>query len=221
MAIVHDLRFAVRMLIKSPGFTAIAVLTLALGIGANTTIFSVVNAFLYRPLALPEPDRVVIVYETNLKPGGRRDPTVALSEEWRRHSRLFEDIARGGFGAGPGTLSGIGKAERITITYVTPNFFSMLHQRLHLGRGFLPEEVPSGEAGTAVISHDAWQRIFAADPNALGQTVSIDVRKRTIVGVLPPTFSAPPGQATADAWLAWNPAGTPASRWLTRWVFTR
>ena len=97
--LMQDLRFAARMLVKNPGFTAVAVLTLTVGIGANTAIFSIVNAMLFRPVGLPEPDRLVMIYETNRKQGGRREPTIALSDEWRRHSRLFEDIARGGLGA--------------------------------------------------------------------------------------------------------------------------
>jgi putative ABC transport system permease protein len=211
----NDLRYGIRMLAKSPGFTAVAVVTLAVGIGANTTIFSVVNAILLRPLRLEDPDRLVVLYETNLKQRGRRYPTATSYLEWKKHTQVFEDIGRGEFGAGPATLSGIGRAERIRLSHCTPNFFSMLGAEAFRGRTFLPEDAPVGMGSAAVIiSYSLWQRSFEADPNVLGQTVAIEGRKRTVIGVMPPGFSIFPWESNADVWLAHNATGPPQSRWL-------
>src|SRR5262249_30472954 len=135
----QDLRHGVRLMGRSPGFTAVAALTLALGIGANTTIFSVVNALLLRPLRLEDPDRLVLIHETNWKQRGQRDPTMATYAEWREHNQAFEDIGRGDPWAEPATLSGLGRAERVNLSYCTSNFFSVLGVRAFRGRTFLLE----------------------------------------------------------------------------------
>ncbi len=212
---LQDIRFAVRMLVKSPGFTVVAVVTLALGIGLNATIFSVVNAFLFRPPNLPEPERLVVIKDISGKWGSQFNPTAAVYDEWKRQSRLLDGIARGEFNGSSGTLSGIGRAERVKITYATPDFFSMLKQKPLRGRTFLPEDARSGQGTTAVISYDLWQRVFGTDPRVIGQTVAIDGNKRIIVGVLPARFSAAPDYLSADAWLVYNPAGDPSNRELT------
>jgi len=203
----QDARYAFRMLHKNPGFTSVAVITLALGIGANTTIFSVTNALMLRPLRLTDPDKLVYISETRLKQRGSRIPTMAAYFAWRKNSRALEDLAIGGYGGGdPITLSGVGHAERVMETYCGLNFFDMLGVRPIRGRTFLPEDNPQGLSTTALISRDLWQRAFASDPKILGQTVMIGGEKKTIIGILPPGFSVGPWKIDLDVWLAYDPA---------------
>jgi putative ABC transport system permease protein len=201
------------MLTKAPGFTAVAVLTLAVGIAATTTIFSVVNAILFRPLRLEDPDRLVVLYETNLKQQGRRNPTMASYLEWQKHTQAFEEIGRSEFGGVLATLSGAGQAERVRLSHCTPNFLSVLGAKAFRGRTFLPEDAQLGTS-TVIISHSLWQRSFGADPNVLGKTIAIEGRKRTVIGIMPPGLSIFPWESDVDVWLAYNPTGNPQSRWL-------
>jgi len=211
----QDLRHGLRLIGRSPGFASVAIITLALGIGANTTIFSLVNALVLRPLRLEAPDRLVVIRETNVKQGGQRDPTAASYAEWSRFNQTFQDIGRGNLDGAPETLSGLGRAERVSMDSCTANFFSLLGVQPFRGRTFLPEDAPQREGATLVISHALWQRSFAADPKILGQTVSIGGNPKIIVGVLPPGFSLLPWDMKVDAWLAYQPAANPRSRWLT------
>ena len=211
----QDIKYGSRMLFKNPGFTAVAVLTLGLGIGVNTSIFSVVNAMLLRPLRLSDPDRLVVISEVELRHGGRRSATMGCYQEWKRHNRSFEGIARASLGGDPATLSGIGHAERIELDYASPNFFSLLGVNAFRGRTFLPEDAPGGEGNAIVISHDLWQRTFTSSEDVIGQTVSIDGNKKTIVGVIPSDFSVFPWKMTVDVWLAFNfDRLEPNMRWM-------
>src|SRR5712692_5428218 len=210
----QDFRYALRMLGNNPVFTVVAIMTIALGIGANTAIFSLMNAFVLRPLRVKDPDQLVMITEARIKQRGRRRPTEAAYLEWKRSKHSFEDIAFAGFGGDPTTLSGIGHAERISGGECGINFFSVLGVKAFRGRLFLPEDAPHGQSTTVVISERLWQRMFAADPNILGQAVVLEGEKKTIIGVLPPGFSALPWDMNVDVWFAFGGNGPSSLRWL-------
>jgi putative ABC transport system permease protein len=196
----QDLRYGARMLLKKPGFTLIASMTLGLGIGANTAIFSVVNALLVRPLPLPEPERIVYLWENNLQIGVRRGiASPANFLDWRERSRVFEHLSawRTWFY----TLTGGDQPEQVWGVRASANFFQLLGVSAQLGRTFLPQEDRAGRDSVVVISHGLWQRRFGADPNIVGQTMTIDGRPFTVVGVLPPGFSLFGTQRPYDLWM--------------------
>ena len=187
----NDLRYALRMLRKSPGFTIVAVLSLALGIGSNSTIFSALNALVYRPLPYPEPDWLVVIWETNLKgQGSMREPALADVLDWKIQNHVFEDIASvSGIGeVGTETLTDAGGAERVSTQGASANLFSLLGVKPVLGRVFVPEEA-SGRAETVVISDSFWRRKFDGSPNVLGSAFNIEGTDCTVVGVMPPGLS--------------------------------
>ena len=165
----QDLRFAARMLGKNPGFALVAVLTLALGIGANTAIFSLMNAFILRPLPLKDPEQLVLISEVRLKDGQRRTPTQAAYQAWAKSSRALQEIAFAGFNGDPASLTGIGHAERVSAGGCGWNFFSMLGVKPFRGRLFLPEDSPKGQDTAVMITEALWQRVFGADPNVVGR----------------------------------------------------
>jgi putative ABC transport system permease protein len=206
---LRDLRYAVRMLLKRPGFTAVAVLTLALGIGANTAIFSVVNAVLLRPLPYKEPARLVQFWETNpLK--GWTEATVAPANflDWQSRSESF-DLMAAYFGsqtrdAGSSNfyLTGAGEPERLQGLGVTGEFFSVLGVEPMYGRGFRPEETWQGNDMVVVLSYGLWQRRFGGDPEIVGQTISLNGRNQTVIGIMPERFYFPDKEIEL-----WSPLG--------------
>ncbi len=181
-----DLTYAVRMLRKSPNFAAAAVLTIALGIGANTAIFSLCNAVLFSPLPYSQPDRIVMLWE---QVGDGRPITVAPANfvDWRKASRSFREMAavnpNGGF-----VLSGPGEPARLTGAGVSSNFFSLLGVRLAIGRSFLLGEDQPGKNHVAVLSHRVWQQRFGADREIAGRTITLNDDTYTVAGVLPADF---------------------------------
>ena len=183
---MNDLRFAFRQLLKNPGFTAVAMLTLALGIGANTAIFSVVNGVLLRPLPIPEADRVVHVWESWR---GEGTAPVAWPKfiEWKQQSQSFEAIAACNWGQSFVLATG-DKPELIAGRAVSCDFFSVLKVQPLKGRSFLPEEEKAGAPAVAMITHRLWQSRFNSDPEILGRTIQLSSKGHTIVGVLPPGF---------------------------------
>lgn len=187
-----DLRFAARLLRKSPGFTAVAVLTLALAIGANTAIFSVVNGVLLRPLPFPEPERLVLVVrrEVHRLIAPLSVPQYALlAREEGLFSRLTAYPAlNNGF-----TLGGEGLPEQVLGARVTQSFFEVFGVQLALGRGFLPEEDVVGGPRVVVIGHGLWQRRFQGAPETVGRSIELNGEPHTIVGVAPPGFQHPKG----------------------------
>src|SRR5947208_6124478 len=189
---LNDLRYGFRMLTKNPGFTAVAVLALALGIGANTAIFTVVNAVLLRPLPFSAPDRLVRVSSTQLPSnivGGVSYPDF---EDWRKQSQVFESMAA--FRTGSFTLTDPGEATHLAGAAVNAALFPLLGVKPSLGRAFLPEEDTPGavNGGDAVIlSHTFWQQRFGSDPHVVGQNLKLDGRDHTVVGVMPPGFQFP------------------------------
>ena len=212
-AVAQDLRYGTRVMGANPGFAAVAIVTLALGIGANTTIFSAMNALVLRPLRLHEPDRIVMISERALNKMGMRDPTMASSSEWQKHARLFENIERGDFFGSPANMTGAGRAERVSVAYCTPGYLAMLGAKAYRGRTLLAEDAVPGTAA-AVISADFWNRSFAGDPDILGQTVVIEGKPIAIAGVLPPGFSITPWEMRVDFWIPTAHMTTPEARWM-------
>jgi len=181
----QDLRFGLRMLAKNPGFTTVAVLTLALGIGANTAIFSVVNAVLLRPLPYPEPSRLVTLYEST-REFTRGSVAYPNFLDWRRESRSFTDIAV--YRSDDVILTGSGQPEHLAGEYVTSGFFPVLGITPQLGRSFLPQEDQQGAGGVVVLSYGLWNRQFGADPHVLGKTLIVNGKNSAVVGVLPADY---------------------------------
>jgi putative ABC transport system permease protein len=182
--LLQDLRYAFRLLAKSPGFTAIAILTLALGIGANTAIFSVVNGVLLRPLAFRDPSRLVIVAEKS------PFPTISTSYEnyvdWRDQSRSFESMeATRGTNL---TLTGAGEAERLTARMATAGLFPLLGVEASVGRTFLKEEDQAGGTPVVLLGYGLWQRGFGGSRDIIGKPITLDAQPYTVVGVLPAGF---------------------------------
>jgi hypothetical protein len=165
--LLQDLRYAVRMLKKNPGFTAIAVLTLALGIGANTSIFSFVDAWIINPLPYPQSDRLAIIQSLNTKEGWiDRTNTAADFYDWQRESKDFEVLCA--WSVASFNLAGDGPPERVAGNRVTWNFFETLSARPLMGRTFLPSDDQSGAQRVVVISRGLWETRFAAIRTSLG-----------------------------------------------------
>ncbi len=198
--LVQDLRFGLRMLRKNPGFTAVAILTLALGIGVNTTIFSVVNAVLIRPLPYRDPGR--LVYISEFWPRETPFKTVPNPDfaNWSEHDRLFDGLAAYG-GAAEVNLTSLGEPERILGAKVTWDFFPLLGVQPSLGRGFLREEDQPGGRQVVLLSHELWQRRFGSNPSVAGSSVNLDGAPHTIVGVIPAGFRFPDDEFKAELFL--------------------
>jgi len=184
-----DLRYALRQLCNNPGFTAIAVLTLALGIGSGTAVFSVVNAVLLKPLPFSEPDRLVRVYEA--RPPGNKTFAVSVANflSWQEENRSFDGMAA--FRSYSFTLLGFDPPERLAGAKVTVNFLSLLGVHPVWGRGFLPEDGETQNPSVVLVSHGLWQRRFGSATDIAGKTISLDGATHSIVGVLPPGFQFP------------------------------
>ena len=177
----QDTRYAVRSLVKAPGFLAVVLISLALGIGANTTIFSVLNAVLYRPLPFQHPDRLMVIWQS--APGLQQPPPIAETVDWKKQNRVFEDI---GLTSGPeqGAFSGKGEPALITVQDVTPDFFRLLDVKPILGRIFFAEEMQD-RTQSVVISTSFWQRQFNRDSDVLGKSFTVSGVISTVVGVVP------------------------------------
>ncbi|HZS05588.1 MAG TPA: ABC transporter permease [Blastocatellia bacterium] len=186
MQTLQDLRYGVRMLLKRPGFTLVAIATLALGIGANTAIFSVVNAVMLRPLPYPEPERVMQL-GLDLS-GGTMTASQPKFVFWRDHQQSFEAVAATqGVGSGI-NLAGGDEPEYVRGLRVSADFFSVIGIGPRVGRGFTPQEdSPTGER-VVILSHELWQRRFAADPALVGKAISLNSENYTVVGVMPEGF---------------------------------
>ncbi len=207
----QDCRYGARSLRKSPGFTSVAVLTLALGIGANTAIFSVVNAVLINPLPYRQPERLVQFWETNpLKNWTQANVAPANLFDWQEQSQSFTEIAAymGSDKKGPG-LSGLrfdagGEPERLQGLYVTGNLFSVLGVDAVVGRALTGEETWEGPDKVVVLSHGLWRRRFGADPGIVGRAITLDGVSREVVGVMPPDFYFPSKEAELWVPTGWN-----------------
>jgi putative ABC transport system permease protein len=181
----RDIRYAARMLRKNPGFTAIAVLTLALGIGANSAIFSIVNAVLLRPLPYPDSGRLVVVWATEASNNNSQDVTSYPGfEDWKAQSRSFEGLAA--FTSRGITYSGADQAEVLSAMQISPGFLELLGVAPAMGRTFQSGESEAGASHVALLSDSLWKARFAGRPDILGQLVRINEQECTIVGVMPP-----------------------------------
>jgi predicted permease len=186
--LIQDLRFAIRTLTRNRAFSSVVVLTLALGIGANTVIFSVVNGVLLKPLPYPEPDRLLMLWETHLSDNNLGTVAPANFFDWREQTRSFEKMAA--IDPYPDfILNGSGEAQRLAGAAVSHDFFSLLGVRMALGRDFLVEEDRPGSNQVVVLSNSAWRRYFGGRPDVVGRQITLNNGGYTIVGVLPRDFS--------------------------------
>jgi putative ABC transport system permease protein len=214
--IFQDIRYGVRQLRREPGFLALVVLSLALGIGANSTIFSVLNAVMYRPMPYDHPERLVAIWQTEQgHPDSLQPPPIAEMVDWIKQNHVFEDIALTSNTNGS-TMSGLGQPEPIQVQYTTATFFSVLGVTPIMGRIFLPEEMQDNSE-TVVISDSLWKRKFNRDPNVLGKTFNVDGSLSTVVGVMPAGF-APFYGRRIDLWIPIDPANARYSARLDHWL---
>ena len=189
-SILKDFQFAMRGLLKKPAFAVIAVLTLAMGIGANTAIFSVVNAVLLRPLALKDPDRLMTFWHSAPAKGlSHMDVNDPLFAYYRDRARTFESLSA--FETGEFSLTGGGEPEVVPGAVVTFNYFNVLGREPLLGRTFTAHEDTPGNNTVAILSYALWQRRFGGDPNVVGRSINLDSSPTTVVGIMPADFSFP------------------------------
>jgi putative ABC transport system permease protein len=185
--LLQDVQFGLRMLRKNPGFTAAVIVTLALGIAANTTIFSMVNGWMLRPPRIKDPDRVVVILTTDPAKGGfgwdRKPVSAPDFVSWRQESRAFEDMVASEWS--DFALTGEGEPERLAGERVSASYFQMLGVSTALGRTFLPGEDQPGHGQVVILSHGLWQRRFGSNPKVVGEVVRLNGESHTVVGVLP------------------------------------
>ena len=196
--LLQDLRFAVRQMAKRPGFTAIILLTMALGIGANAAIFSVLDAVLLRPLPYSKPEGLIKVWTRFTGIGAPNDQNWVSAPEFRDLQQLnhsFTDLAA--ISGGSFNLGIKGSPQRVVGAAVTPNLFAVLGVQPQFGRNFLPEEAQPGHDHEVILSHAIWRRVFAANPNIVGATIRIDGAPYSVVGVMPDGFAYP---SEAEIW---------------------
>ena len=206
----QDIGFCIRMLRKSPAFTLVAIVTMALGIGATTAIFSVVKATLLSPLPYPHPQELVSIQD-DLPGNGASD--VGLSQpEWQdlQHSGIFEYVSPGWYDEN--NLTGASQPSRVSLLIVAPDYFALLDVKPQLGRTFDPQNYSPGFVGEVVISDGLWKRSFGGDPHIIGRTLRMDTDEYQIVGVMPPGFHAPARTAeerNTEVWAATSFYGAP------------
>ena len=210
---IQDLRYGLRMLRKSPGFAVTAIFTLALGIGANTAIFSIVNTVLLKPLPYKDPSR--LVWATERFPFNHGAANVISPDfmGWQDHNQVFEQIAASG-GAAGANLTGTGQAVRVSTTNVTTNFFSMLGARPLIGRTFLTSEGKLNEDHVALLSESIWRNHFGSSPDVLGKSIGLDSSAYTVIGVMPSSLRFP----SADVWTPFAPDDERFSPHSPRWA---
>lgn len=189
--LLQDLRYGLRMLLKRPGFTLIAVISLALGVGANTVIFSVVNAILLKSLPYKDADRIVLVWGNTPSEGKDRNQVSATDvDDWRHQNSVFEDVTT--YSNWSATFLGGGEPERVAGIQVGDGYFQIMKGTPLLGRTFLPEEQQDGKDFVIVLDYGLWQRRFGGDPNIVGQKVNLSGKPYTVVGVMPSDFRTLP-----------------------------
>ncbi len=215
----QDIRFAIRTLRRNPGFTLTAVAVLALGIGANTAIFSAADAYLFRPLPFGNPDRLVMLYESNPEFGWVHETAAPANVlDWRDQVDAFSDVAVYSEFMNQATHIRDGEPELLSFAQVSGNFFSVLGVPMELGSGFRWEQTWSGADNVIVLSHDFWVSHFGADPDVVGTTLDLTTASPEIVGVAPAGMRFPSGIQFWTPW-GWDPANRQAV-WFRRahWV---
>ncbi|HEY1341857.1 MAG TPA: ABC transporter permease [Bryobacteraceae bacterium] len=209
MSFVQDVKYGIRMLVREPWVTAVMVAALALGIGVNTTVFTLVNAVLFRGLPFDQPDRIMYISSSELAKN-RTDAGASFPDylDWQAQSKSFQGLAA--FSGLPLNIADDAAApERYSGAYFTPNAFSMIGQKPMLGRDFLPEEGRPGAALVCIIGYGVWENRYGRDPNILGKHIRVNEKPATIVGVMPKGMKFP---VNADAWLPLVPEGDFAKR---------
>jgi putative ABC transport system permease protein len=197
--------YSLRQFAKNPGFTIIAVLTLALGIGANTAIFSFVNFWLIHPVSFPNQDRLVVLFETDKKTGSQSSVAPADWLDWRAKSQMFDELGAAAFNTY--NLTGAEEPQQLAGYQVSANFFRTLGTKPALGRDFSESETQAGQDHVAILSHELWRDRFSSDPNVLGRTIMLDDTPTTIIGVTPERFQyIPMGLAQVFTPLTLTPA---------------
>ena len=221
---VQDIRFGLRMLARNPGFTAVAVITLALGIGANTAIFSVVNAVLLKPLPYADPDRLAVIWVTEPSgPGGLFPDTSPDFRDWQVMNHSFEGMSAI-TGAGT-TLTGSGEPLQLRGLSVSPNTFQLLGAQPQFGRSFSPDEGPSGHNHVVILSYGLWQSAFGGQKNIVGSKVTMDGEAYDVVGVMPKDLRFPTVWGRNPQF--WAPITMDAPKWKAErgnhwfWVLAR
>ncbi|MGA7930874.1 MAG: ABC transporter permease, partial [Candidatus Sulfotelmatobacter sp.] len=212
-ALAQDLRYALRQLRKSPAFTTVAMLTLALGIGANTAIFSVIDAVLLRPLPFHNPGRLVVVKTT--EPGRRDDIGVSYPAflDWRAQNHVFEVLSA--YRTDDFTLTGVSEPAHLTGAVVSANTLSLLGVAPAMGRDFTSDEdTPSANGRPVILSYSLWQERFGSDPNIVGRSVTLSGQPFTVAGVMPAGFQFPVQADPVEFWTtialdAESPNGAP------------
>jgi putative ABC transport system permease protein len=204
--LLQDIRYGLRSLLKKPGFTLTAVIALALGIGANTAIFSVINGVLLRSLAYADPDRIVTLWEKSLT-GGNQENVISPANflDWQKQSTSFDAMAAV-WDLRSNLTGGSDEPEEIKVQLVSVGFFSSLGVQPVIGRAFLPEEDKAGNNLVVILSYDLWQTRFGSDPQIIGRQATFNARQRTIVGVMPPGFHFLDSQVKAWMPLSLDPA---------------
>ena len=212
-----DLRYALRMIRRNPGFTAVAVLSLALGVCANTTIFSAINALLFRRLPYQDGDRLVAIMNQSLKEGGRQGVSPGDLVNWKRQNTVFDQMELTNTFASKNVLVGAGGSERVGIQYATPGLFRLLGVKPILGRLLLDEDARQTYATNVVLSYGYWHRRFGNDPQILGKTFFMDTSTVAVVGVLSPGFDLL-GTGDTDIYQPIPVEGASASEMKDRWL---
>jgi hypothetical protein len=200
---LSDVRVSLRSLLKRPGFSLVVIITLALGIGANTAVFSVFDAVLLSPLPYREPERLVAVFARATNSGLTNQPVSFLNyADWRDQNTVFENLAA--IRAESLNLTGLGEPERVNGVRITVNVLQTLGVAPEHGRDFLPEEGLPGGSPAALLSYGLWQRRFGGDPKVIGQSLTLDSRPYTVIGILPRWLRYPGlimPQTGADIWI--------------------
>jgi hypothetical protein len=200
--LIQDIRVALRMLVKNPGFSAVVVLTLALGIGANTAVFSIVNSFLFSPLPVKDPGRLIVMAYEDPKASFPHEVSNADLRDFEAHSEVTSDMTA--FLVNFAGLSTGERSERVFVTFAQGNYFSMLGVHAALGRLFLPSEgQTAGADPVIVLGYAYWKRRFNGDPSVVGKSVNLNGQPVTIIGVAPKPFFG-----TFILWIQ-----TPMRRW--------
>ena len=199
--LLQDIRYGSRLLWKSPGFTAAAVLTLALGIGGNTAIFSIVNAVLLQTFPYPDPNRLVLMFDVPLnQPDAPSGISYRDFTQYREQNRAFSEMAGNSFH--DLTLTGAGEPFIVNTADVTPEIFPLLGAKPLAGRTLVPEDGKQGAAPVAVVSENLWHSRFGSDPALIGHSITLDMRPFTVVGILPESFTYPEGAPRQDVWIS-------------------
>ncbi|MGH9449064.1 MAG: ABC transporter permease, partial [Terriglobia bacterium] len=199
-SLIQDVRYGLRQLRRNPGFTAVAVITLALGIGANTAMFSIVNAIFLRPLPFSHADQIYVVDRVD-NPIGGHSISLPIYLAWQKTQKLFDHLALLAW-QGDSTLTAGDQPERVPTAGVTTELFSLLGVHPSLGRSFLPQEGRPGGANVVILSYSLWRSRFGANRNIVGRTITLNDQPYSVVGVLPRGFQIPfPGLRKAGLWL--------------------